>query len=232
MLPNSRLRVLPPPLYPGILRCGAGVGLHSCLAPLPSVFQAAGPGRLCPGFYLSRPTPQPHFPEALDCRAVRGQRLPTGQPLDFHTRATRSHRPAGERAHASRRVHVQRSPTWTPATRPPFALTHRHSADRQHSLQQTRPHQLFAKEGALINPYRPRPDPKAAPRVSAFGNSQVLYAQGYTLSPKHGHRHKHRHAHGLCLSLFPYGKPGLESARRGPATPGRWEKIPALAEGA
>lgn len=61
------------------LHRGAGVGLHSCPTPLPSVCQAAGPGRLCPGFYPSRPTPPPHFPEALDCRAGGGgQRPPTG----------------------------------------------------------------------------------------------------------------------------------------------------------
>lgn len=43
------------------LHRGAGVGLHSCPTHLPSVCQASEPGRLCPGFRLSRPTPSPTF---------------------------------------------------------------------------------------------------------------------------------------------------------------------------
>lgn len=86
------------------------------------------------------------------------------------------------RNHASRRC-TPHSPTWTPDTRSPFALTNGHSADRQHSLQQTRPHPLSSKEGARIHPTLPRPHLKETPRVSAFGNRHGLRTQGYALSP-------------------------------------------------
>lgn len=119
----------------------------------------------------------------------------------------------GARTHASRGGYLRRSPTWTPATRSPFALIHRHSADLQHLLQQTRPSQLLAKKGELINPKRPRPDPKATPQVSDF-RKRNFYVHRGTHCPPSTHVDIRTGRRMDSASVFSLKESGVWSPRR------------------
>lgn len=76
--------------------------------------------------------------------------------------------------------------SWTPATRSAFCShTPTSSQKSLHSPQQSLPPISFLQMTARTNPKQLRPELKTTPRISAFGKRHILYAQGYTLSPKY-----------------------------------------------